>query len=51
MTVSKRRIEAAIGTLGDLTTEDHDELDGKTRDEFAHVIDTLDQILERRNQR
>lgn len=46
--VSKRRIEAAINTLGDLTTEDHDELDGRTRDEISHIIEALDQMLERR---
>jgi hypothetical protein len=44
--VTKRRIEAAINTLGDLTTEDHDALDGATRDEIGHVIDALDRILE-----
>lgn len=46
--VTIRRIEAAIGTLGDLTTEDHEELDGATRDEFSHVIHVLDQIVERK---
>ena len=44
--VSRRRIEAAIGTLGELTTEDHEELDGRTRDEFAHVIYVLESILD-----
>lgn len=47
--VSKRRIEAAICTLADLTTEEHDELDGAMRDEIGHVIFTLDQILERKS--
>jgi hypothetical protein len=46
--VRLRRIEAAIGTLGDLTQEDHDELDGSTRDEFSHVIHVLEQIAERK---
>jgi hypothetical protein len=46
--VTLRRIEAAIGTLGDLTTEDHEELDGATRDEFSHVIYVLDLIIERK---
>ena len=44
--VSKRRIEAAINTLGDLTTEDHEELDGQTRDEISHVIQVLEDLLE-----
>lgn len=48
MTVSKRRMEAAVDTLGDLTTEDHPELDGKTRDEMSHVIYVLETIIERR---
>lgn len=47
-TVSKRRIEAALNTLADLTTEDHEELDGHTRDEFSHVIDVLDRMSEAR---
>jgi hypothetical protein len=46
--VSRRRMEAAINTLADLTTEDHEELDGGTRDEISHVIFVLDQILESR---
>lgn len=48
MSVSKRRIESAIGTLGDLTTEEHPELDGRTRDEVSHVIYVLETIIERR---
>lgn len=48
MKVTKRRMEAALCTLADLTAEDHDELDGKTRDEFAHVIDVLDRLIEQR---
>jgi hypothetical protein len=44
--VTRRRLEAALCTLGDLTTEDHDALDGATRDEIAHVIDVLDQLIE-----
>lgn len=47
--VTKRRIEAAICTLADLTTEDHEELDGRTRDEIGHVIHALDQIFERKS--
>ncbi len=43
--VTKRRIEAAINTLGDLTTEEHDVLDGRTRDKVSHVIFALDMIL------
>jgi len=47
--VDARRIEAALCTLADLTTEEHDELDdGGVRDEFSHVIDVLDRILERK---
>lgn len=37
--VTRRRIEAALSTLADLTTEEHDELD---------VIDVLDQLSWRR---
>ena len=44
--VTRRRIEAAINTLGDLSTEDREELDGRTRDEIGHIIDVLDRILE-----
>lgn len=47
--VTKRRMEAAIRTLADLTAEDHDELDGATRDEFSHVIDVLDRLIEERS--
>lgn len=46
--VTKRRIEAALCALADLTSEDHDELNGAVRDEFSHVIDVLDRILESR---
>lgn len=48
MTVTKRRMEAALCTLADLTAEDHDELDGGTRDELSHVIDVLDRMIEKR---
>lgn len=47
--VSKRRIEAAISTLADLTTEEHEALDGRTRDEISHVIFVLDEILDKRS--
>lgn len=47
--VTLRRIEGAIGTLGDLSAQDHEEIDGRVRDEIAHVIDVLDRILDRRN--
>jgi hypothetical protein len=43
--VTIRRMEAALCTLGDLTTEDHEELDGGTRDEISHVIDVLDRLI------
>lgn len=46
--VTVRRMEAAMGTLADLTSEDHDELDGATRDEFSHVIHVLDLLIEAR---
>lgn len=46
--VSRRRIDAAINTLGDLTAEEHHELDGGTRDEVSHVIYALEQVLERK---
>lgn len=36
-TVSARRLEEAIGTLGDLTTEDLEVLDRAVRDEIAHA--------------
>lgn len=49
MTVTKRRMEAALCTLADLTAEDHEELDGKVRDEFSHVIDVLDRLIEERS--
>lgn len=48
MSVSKRQLEAAINTLASLTEEDHEDLDGKTRDEFSHVIDVLDRMIEAR---
>lgn len=44
--VTKRRMEAALCTLADLTTEDHDELTGDVRDGFSHVIDVLDRLIE-----
>ena len=44
--VTKRRIEAAICTLADLTSEDHDELDGTVRDEISHVIHVLDRLID-----
>lgn len=43
---TKRQIEAAISTLGNITYQDHPLLDGRTRDEFGHVIHVLDQFLE-----
>lgn len=46
--VSVQWLEAALCTLADLTTEDHPELDGGTRDEVSHVIYVLDQMIERR---
>lgn len=51
MAVTGRRIEAAINTLGDLTTEDHDELDGRTRDEIGHIIAVLERIQDRKARR
>ena len=51
MRVSNRRIIAAIDTLGDLTTEQHEQLDGRTRDEIAHVRHVLEEILESRTNR
>lgn len=39
------RMKHAQATLADLTAEDHDELDGATRDEFSHVIYVLDQLM------
>lgn len=48
MSVTRRRIEAAIGTLGDLTGEDHEQLDGATRDAFALVIHVLDEISDQK---
>jgi hypothetical protein len=44
--VTKRRMEAAINTLAELTEEDHDELTALVRDEFSHVIDVLDRLIE-----
>jgi hypothetical protein len=46
--VTRRSIEAAINTLGALTTEEHDALTEATRDEIGHVIAALDQILDER---
>lgn len=47
--VSSVRIAAAVGILGQLTTEDHEELDdGGIRDEISHVIHALEQIIERK---
>lgn len=46
MKVTKRRMEAAINTLGDLTTEDHEELTGSVRDEISHVIYVLEELLD-----
>lgn len=48
MTVTTRRIEAAINTLGDLSSEDHDELTSLVRDEIGHVIDVLDRLIAER---
>jgi hypothetical protein len=47
--VSMQRIEATIGTLVDLTTENHPELDGTTRDDISRVIHVLNQISDRRS--
>jgi hypothetical protein len=44
--VTKARMQSAINTLGDLTTEDRDELDGKTRDEISHVIHVLNELID-----
>lgn len=46
--VSIRRMEAALCTLGDLTTEEHEELDGATLDEISHVIYVLDSLIDER---
>lgn len=46
--VGLRRIESAINTLADLTTEDLPELDGRTRDDISQIINTLEQVVERR---
>lgn len=51
MAVTKRRLEAALCTLADLTTEEHEELDGATRDEIGHVIYVLDQIIDQKTKR
>lgn len=49
MKVTRRRIEAALDTLGDLLSEQHEALaDGRDRDEVSHVRDMLYQILEAR---
>lgn len=48
---SARRMEAALCTLAELTEHDHPELDGKTRDEFSHVIDVLDRMIDERRTR
>lgn len=46
--ITKRRLEAALNTLAELTESDHEELDGQTRDEFGHVIYVLDLMIEER---
>jgi hypothetical protein len=46
--VTVRRLEAALCTLADLTQDDHEELTGSVRDEFSHVIDILDRMIEER---
>ena len=46
--VSTRRLEAALRTLGDLTQEEHELLDGETRDEIGHVRYVLDELIEER---
>ena len=47
--VTRRRIEAALDTLGDLLSEDAARLpDGRDRDEVSHVRFLLEQILEAR---
>lgn len=51
MSVTIRRMEAALCTLADLTAEDLDELDGRVRDEFSHVIDVLDRLIDGRRSR
>ncbi|WP_157063317.1 hypothetical protein [Luteipulveratus mongoliensis] len=47
-TVTRSRIEAALRTLADLTTEEHPELDGRTRDQIAYVRSVLHEINERK---
>jgi hypothetical protein len=44
--VTSRQIQAALDTLAGLTAEDHKQLDGRTRDEIAHIRQVLHEILE-----
>lgn len=51
VTVTRRRIEAALDTLGDLTAEEHEELDGPTRDEIGHIRYVLGEIADKKARR
>ena len=51
MSVSLRRIEAALDTLGDLAAEDHEELTGEVRDAIGRVRSALWIIVDQRRQR
>ena len=46
--VSGQRIDAALATLADLTTEEHPELTPQVRDAIARVRSVLHDIRERR---
>lgn len=49
--VRTRSVEAAIRTLGTLSTEEHPELDDAARDSIGEVIEVLERIVERRQGR
>ena len=50
MKISKRRIEAALDTLGDLSGSDEPEIGSRERDEIASIRFVMEQILDRREQ-
>lgn len=51
MNITRRRLEAALDTLGDLSGQDHELIDGQVRDDIGHLRYVIETILEERERR